>query len=908
MLKKILFFLLLLIPFMGFAQTETHNFTTYDTTYTDSHGTWIMRISRPVNMFTPGNADTASRPVIFMMPGQGEMGNSNPANLVAYGPHFWMNNGWDGGFLLGNGKHYPIIITVSYTNNVFPYPSQYYSMLVYMLNHYHIKRNSVYLMGLSQGAFTQGGVIEYEGILGDQAGMKLIKAMLITEGTPTTPANESPVRAMPCSTAWCDTVYYKTWATTYGGKYFYLEGSGADNFRDGWHYATAMNNSVTKSAYFSYENLGGGAHCCWNQMYDPSATNWSCVTPLGPNNAPSQAGTNQMGNYRVGQSTMSWLFSQGDTSLVGGPIGNLTVSAGPDQTITLPTNSISVAGSATPPTGAVISSYLWFKVSGGSANIFAPTAASTTINNLVAGNYVFALMAVDNFNDTAYDSLNVTVNPNSCRAFVVNSSNTNINITNSSIGATLHGCDTVYVPPRAGGYRSFSFSGIGTPSEGAYIHIIFQPGAFITPNSGGNLFANQMDNSNWVHIYGANMSNHTDPFMFKYVTTGYSHRIWWDSITLRNTGAFFPSGPITTGLADFTGNDTTNCFYAWRFSKVVLVGSGDGATALWLGSIAKNNVWVNVEIDHSFFGDYPSQTVPACYIHAQNVYGLYIHDDSLWNLGNGVLHPTGHAAQIFIQACYFDIYNNHFGPNNFGNEIRSIGAGCLINMGPQFLLWDANYTGISRVHNNIVEHKRKYPFLETQTDPSDINTLPYYQYRRAPLVDNITFFRGGMGANNNSYYNLSTIDAYKVTGTVDTIHLYNSVQIGPPTDTTINVCTSQGCNALFTFPSGAIANMDTANNLFSQGLNYATSGLSDTIKFIPLLNGPMYNSGSNLLPYVKTDIYGNPLPTLGRQPFALNTGVDKGAVQFFTPVLPGTIIGFIHKRGQKWVFTRKQLP
>jgi gliding motility-associated-like protein len=86
------------------------------------------------------------------------------------------------------------------------------------------------------------------------------------------------------------------------------------------------------------------------------------------------------------------------------PIAN----AGGDQSLTLPTNSINIAGSGTDNDGS-IASYSWDQVSGptctlGSANI--PTFAVT---NMVQGTYVFGLTVTDNQGATAYDEVKVTV-------------------------------------------------------------------------------------------------------------------------------------------------------------------------------------------------------------------------------------------------------------------------------------------------------------------------------------------------------------------------------------------------------------------------------------------------------------------------------------------------------------------
>ncbi|HVU58861.1 MAG TPA: hypothetical protein VHD83_27560, partial [Puia sp.] len=411
---------LLVLISAGRAQTsETHNFTTYDTVITIASCTyctadkWNVRISRPANMFKAGDPDTASRPAIIMMPGQGEQGTTDVSTLMTYGPHYWLNNGWDGGVTLGNGKHYPILITVTYVNNVWPTAPAYYNLLTYLLKTYHIKRNSVHLTGLSQGAFTSGALILYEQTAGDETGMKLVTTLTALEGTP------DPLPS-PFSTWSRGFTAYKVWAKKYGGRYFYLEGSGADNFRDGWQYANAMNDSVPNSAYFSYEGIGGGAHCCWNSMYDPSATNWTCApaTALGPNNAPSQTGKNQMGDYKAPCNIFQWMMRHGDTSLVGGsstsaptPPPTPVANAGSDHTITLPTSSVTLTGSGT-ETGGTIKSYAWSQVSGPStATIGTATAAQTAVSNLIAGTYVFQLKVTDANGATATDQANVVVNP-----------------------------------------------------------------------------------------------------------------------------------------------------------------------------------------------------------------------------------------------------------------------------------------------------------------------------------------------------------------------------------------------------------------------------------------------------------------------------------------------------------------
>ena len=87
-----------------------------------------------------------------------------------------------------------------------------------------------------------------------------------------------------------------------------------------------------------------------------------------------------------------------------------TASAGPDQTITLPTNSVTLSGSGTDPENGPLT-YLWAKTSGGTATITTPTGTSTIVTGLTQGTYTFELKVTDNGNLTATDTISISVNP-----------------------------------------------------------------------------------------------------------------------------------------------------------------------------------------------------------------------------------------------------------------------------------------------------------------------------------------------------------------------------------------------------------------------------------------------------------------------------------------------------------------
>ncbi|HEY5370531.1 MAG TPA: T9SS type A sorting domain-containing protein [Hanamia sp.] len=87
-----------------------------------------------------------------------------------------------------------------------------------------------------------------------------------------------------------------------------------------------------------------------------------------------------------------------------------TATAGSNHSITLPTNSVSLAGNGRDADGT-IESYKWIKTSGPSSfNIASPGSASTNVSGLVEGIYQFQLTVTDNNGDVGTATTQVTVN------------------------------------------------------------------------------------------------------------------------------------------------------------------------------------------------------------------------------------------------------------------------------------------------------------------------------------------------------------------------------------------------------------------------------------------------------------------------------------------------------------------
>lgn len=87
-----------------------------------------------------------------------------------------------------------------------------------------------------------------------------------------------------------------------------------------------------------------------------------------------------------------------------------TANAGSDFEITLPVNSVVLAGSGNDSDGTIVN-YNWQKVEGGPAVILNPGAATTAVSGLMEGNYRFRLTVTDDKGATASDDCEVIVKP-----------------------------------------------------------------------------------------------------------------------------------------------------------------------------------------------------------------------------------------------------------------------------------------------------------------------------------------------------------------------------------------------------------------------------------------------------------------------------------------------------------------
>jgi ribosomal protein L14 len=114
------------------------------------------------------------------------------------------------------------------------------------------------------------------------------------------------------------------------------------------------------------------------------------------------------------------------------------VSAGPDLTITLPVNNVTLNGTGSDPDGS-IASYQWTMISGPTQyDIASATQARTSVNNLAQGVYQFELQVTDNSGATDFDVVQVTVDAAANQSPTIDAG-ANISITLPTNSTTLSG-------------------------------------------------------------------------------------------------------------------------------------------------------------------------------------------------------------------------------------------------------------------------------------------------------------------------------------------------------------------------------------------------------------------------------------------------------------------------------------
>jgi len=143
------------------------------------------------------------------------------------------------------------------------------------------------------------------------------------------------------------------------------------------------------------------------------------------------------------------------------PVAN----AGADQTITLPTSSVTISGSGSSASSGSIVSYVWAEKSGPST-VSLTNAVQNTLNNLQAGVYVFTLLVTDNNAATGKDSVIITVNPAANQAPIANAGS-GINLTLPTNSVSLDGTKSSDPDGSISTYNWTRVSGPSNPTTSA---------------------------------------------------------------------------------------------------------------------------------------------------------------------------------------------------------------------------------------------------------------------------------------------------------------------------------------------------------------------------------------------------------------------------------------------------------
>ncbi len=186
-----------------------------------------------------------------------------------------------------------------------------------------------------------------------------------------------------------------------------------------------MNYAVNISAAGTYTvNFRVASYFTGAQFQLRNASGTSLATVTVPNTGGFQTWTtiSAQATLPAGQQTLRLFTSNanGGWNINWWEIAGVTTStttnlapvanAGTNQTITLPTNSVTLTGSGTDADGT-IASYAWTKVSGPSGETIAsPAQAQTNITGLLQGTYVFRLTVKDNAGASGTADVTITVN------------------------------------------------------------------------------------------------------------------------------------------------------------------------------------------------------------------------------------------------------------------------------------------------------------------------------------------------------------------------------------------------------------------------------------------------------------------------------------------------------------------
>jgi predicted esterase len=326
--------------------------------------------------FRPTDYSVGKHPLIIFLHGVGERGNgTTDINLVTANaiPRFCAN-GATMRFTAGGQTSSFVVLSPQLYTAYGSWPDFYFQeMLKYAKANLNIDTNRIYVTGLSLGG---GGT--WRAITTSVSDDNQIAAAAPVCGT------QDEIDANFCSTI--GGTHLPVWA-------FHCYDDGTVPVNATYHaqvLASQCSPSITPAPLFTIYQSGGHSGA-WIYAYD---TGHITTTLYGGS------------SYTANPNLYEWLLSNSRSTSTS-PI----VNAGSNQSITLPTNSVTLTGTGSGTKGAVISNYNWVKTSGpAGGSITNPGNASTTVTGLLQGVYIFTLTVTDNNGLSSSSSVTITVN------------------------------------------------------------------------------------------------------------------------------------------------------------------------------------------------------------------------------------------------------------------------------------------------------------------------------------------------------------------------------------------------------------------------------------------------------------------------------------------------------------------
>lgn len=357
--------------------------------------------------------------------------NSLPAriasgfNAVAVNP----KTGVEDSFIVVSPQYYTSAWSYGYDQLKFIVPD--------IVSKYRVDTSRIYATGLSAGG---AGWSTTMGSL-DTTFIKKFAAVVIADGAGVIAANGYTATQVESNIRYAKQYGVSQW-TLVGEQSYLLNNANVKYHNNSNLLGLTPPNKLTV--------IQGVGHAAWVQAYNPSfrptvayygstgACNNGCNNggiPVAPNNNGSTVRGSGVTQDSLNIYEWMLLYSR---EYPNSPVPD--ADAGTDISITLPTNQVTLNGSASSGgTGATITNVKWEQQSGPPATITDDGLLTTTATGLTAGTYIFRIEVTNNIGLKAWDNVFVTVNGtgyNHPTVTLTSASTQNITTTSATVSAS----------------------------------------------------------------------------------------------------------------------------------------------------------------------------------------------------------------------------------------------------------------------------------------------------------------------------------------------------------------------------------------------------------------------------------------------------------------------------------------